>query len=194
MKQGTTIRRTAAARNQSGLMRRKQKGVNVIMMTLIIAVAGLFLIQTLPGFLKLEDTKVNGEVQQLGDLRAATAGYGAQRGGNFTGVDTNICANYFFEPTQFTGTGAGTTITNRWKGTITCAPATTVSNNDSLVWTFTGVPTYACKQIARQVVATAITINGTSVRALGTPLDESAAITQCDAANDSATIAYTFTR
>nr|WDE72707.1 hypothetical protein [Cupriavidus gilardii] len=173
---------------------RKRDDVNGIMMTLIIAVAMLFLLQALPGFQKLEDTKVNGEVQQLGDLRAKTAEYGASRGGNFAGVDTNLCANYFFSPAEFSGTGAGTTINNRWKGTITCAPATTVSANDSLVWTFTGVPTYACKQLARQVPAVAISINGTAVLSLGTPLNEAAAINQCDAAADSATMAYTFTR
>ncbi|KAA0178815.1 hypothetical protein FX016_23060 [Cupriavidus gilardii] len=174
--------------------RRSMAGFTTLQLTIGLAVVALAVAGAIAGMQKMEQAKANDELSELGDLKLQVAQYAATRGGDFTGVNTSLCANYFFDKSRYSGSGASTTIQNRWKGTITCAPATSVSANDSLAFTYTGVPTYACKRIMQMVKAEIITIGGTSVKALGGNVNEATAITQCDAGNDNATIVYTFAR
>lgn len=172
----------------------KEGGFTTLQLTIGLAVVALAIAGAIAGIQKMEQAKANDELNELGDLKLQVAQYAASRGGDFTGVDTNLCGNYFFDKARVSGTGASTKISNRWKGTITCAPATSISTNDSLAFTYTGVPAYGCKRVMQMVKAESVTIGGTSVKALGGNLDESTAITQCDAGSDNATVVYTFAR
>jgi type II secretory pathway pseudopilin PulG len=181
-------------RNTNLRTRRKQGGFALLAITIGLAVIGIVIAAAAAGMSKMEDAKVSAELEELGDLKLNTMKVAASRGGNFTGYSTNLCANYFFDETRRSGSGASTTITNRWKGTITCAPATAISTNDSLAFTYTGVPGGACKKIMASVQADIVSIGGTTVKSVNGAMNEATAITQCDAASNNATIVYTFAR
>lgn len=61
---------------------------------------------------------------------------------------------------------AGSTITNRWGGAVTLAPATLVSANDATAITSTNVPVAECIQLEQAVESSfrTININGTAVK------------------------------
>ncbi|MGT2457767.1 type 4 pilus major pilin [Cupriavidus basilensis] len=185
---------TTSLNKKRARIAKKTGGMTTLQITIGLAVVALAIAGAIKGINKMEQAKANDELNELGDLKLQVAQYAASRGGDFTGVDTNLCANYFFDKASVSGTGASTKITNRWKGTVTCAPATTISTNDSLAFTYTGVPAYGCKRVMQMVKAEGVTIGGTSVKTFDTAMNESAAITQCDAGADSATIVYTFAR
>lgn len=175
--------------------RTNARGFTNLQITLGLAIVAIAIVAALGGFRKLDEAGVNAAIDEVSDLKVQTVKYAAQRGGDFTGVDTNLCANKWFDSDRITGTGASTTINNKFKGTITCQPATSTSTNDSLTFTYTGIPAVACIGITSSVTkAAVIAVGGTTVKPLGGNLNESSAITQCNAANDNATIAFTFTR
>jgi len=181
-------------RNQMTSRRARNRGFTTLQITLGLAIIAIALIAALGGFRKMTEATVNAAIDELGDLKTQTVRYATQRGGDFTGVDTNLCARKWFDRDRYSGTGASTVINNKFKGTISCAPATSISNNDSLTFTYTGIPSDACIGITSGARAEVIAIGGTTVKPLTGTLNESSAITQCQAANDNATIAFTFTR
>jgi hypothetical protein len=87
---------------------------------------------------------------------------------------------------------------NQWKGTISVAPASiaSASSNDALAFTYTGVPTDACKEVVQSAaqIAAVISIGGTTVKSNGGTLSVANMITQCNAGADNTTIVYTMSR
>lgn len=149
------------------------------------------------GFKYVDDAKVDNEIGEIASLRASTIQLAQGRGTDFTGIDLATTAGLNFFPNQrVSGAGASTVVLNQWKGTIAVAPATVISTNDSLAFTYTGVPTYACKSLSTPVanIATEIAIGGTTVKSNGTALDLTSAIAQCNAGADNVTMAYTVSR
>jgi type II secretory pathway pseudopilin PulG len=89
---------------------------------------------------------------------------------------------------------SGTTITNRWGGPVTLAPATLVTANDAVAITSANVPTSECIQLEQAVESSfrTITINGTAVK-LDNPtavVNESTVSTACASATNS--MVFTF--
>jgi hypothetical protein len=149
------------------------------------------------GFKYVEDAKVDNEISEISSLKASTIMLAQGRGTDFTGIDLATVAGLnFFPNSRVSGSGGSTVVLNQWKGVITVAPATVISTNDSLVFSYSGVPTYACKSLVTPLanVATAIAIGGTTVKSNGGVLNLSNAITACNAGADNATIAYTLSR
>jgi PilS N terminal len=149
------------------------------------------------GFKYVEDAKVDNEISEIASLRASTILLAQGRGTDFTGIDLATLAGLnFFPNARVSGTGASTVVLNQWKGVITVAPTTTISTNDSITFSYSGVPTYACKSLATPLanVAVAISIGGTVVKANGGVLNLTNAIAQCNAGADNATMAYTLSR
>lgn len=184
-------------KSQISVRRRAQRGnllLNAIITLIIMAViatAGYM------GFKYVEDAKVANEISEISSLKASTVLLAQGRGADFTGIDLATVAGLnFFPNSRVSGTGGSTRVLNQWKGVITVAPATVISTNDSLVFTYTGVPTYACKSLVTPLanVATAIAIGGTAVKVNGGTLSLADSIAQCNAAADNASIAYTLSR
>lgn len=88
---------------------------------------------------------------------------------------------------------AGATVTNRWGGAVTIAPATLVLANDAFIITSVGVPAAECAQIGQGMERSArvITVAAVAVKADGQPLDLAKLGTQCGLAATT-TMVYTF--
>jgi PilS N terminal len=143
--------------------------------------------------------KADADIQELSSLRAATVKLGANQGGNFSSIDTATVAGLsFFNANRVSGSGATTSVMNQWKGTISVAPASiaSASSNDALAFTYTGVPTDACKEVVQSAaqIAAVISIGGTTVKSNGGTLSVANMITQCNAGADNTSIVYTMSR
>lgn len=176
---------------------KKQKGISNVQLIVFIVVSGILLLGGISLLRQIDKAKVNNDVQELTDLKARTVAYGGQRGGSFTGVTIDTLAGLdFFPANRVAGAAGARTVQNQWKGTVAAAPATTITAGDSIEYTYSGVPTSACKDLAQNLVTVAavISINGTAVKANGGALNEGTMITQCESAPDNASIAYRMTR
>lgn len=186
-----------AVRNFARINAKKQKGNMMLNTVIALIISGVVTAAAVAYFKYVDDAKIDNEINEVSALRASTVQLAQNMGTDFTSVTLSTVAGLnFFPAARVSGTGAATVVLNQWKGTITVAPATTISNNDSLVFTYTGVPTYACKGLFTPAanIAVAIDIGGTQVKSNGTALNTATAIAQCDASNNNATIAYTMSR
>lgn len=175
----------------------KQSGISTIQIMVGLLVSGIVIIGGI-GLIRWIDTaKVNNDIGELTDLKARTVSYSLNRNGNFTGVTHEVLIGMdFFPVNRVSGSTGSRVVQNQWKGLITSAPATTATTNDSLQFTYTGVPSGACKDVVSKAaqIATAITVGGTAVKpSLGT-LNETTMISSCDQGNDNVTIAYVLNR
>lgn len=185
-----------AHRNSRGA-RSRQRGISILTVVIVLIIGAILITGALLSLRFVDEAKVQNELQELTSLRGSTMLFAQQRGTNFTGVDlATITRLNFFPPERVSGTGATVTVANQWKGTVTVAPTTTVSTNDSLAFTYTGVPSAACNSLMTPAanIATAISVGGTAVKTNGGTLALATAQDQCTAASDNATIVYTFSK
>lgn len=164
-----------------------QKGFSNVQIAIGILVGVIVLLGSLAGYQYINQAKVNNEVNLLNDLRNATVRYG-NFVGTFSGtnVTTAILTGMNFFPN-----GA----VNNFGGSIVPAVGTINTAGDSIQFTFNGVSTYGCKQIATMVDNTAaiVTINGTTTKAAGAATVPATVGTAC-AAGDANVIIYTISR
>lgn len=174
---------------------RKQSGVSIITIMVVLIVGAIILLGGTNSLKYIESSKVANDLDELNDLRASTISYGNNRGGNFTGVSLATLAGLeFFPAARVTGTGASTAVTNQWKGNVTVAAATVINTNDAIAYTYTGVPSSACKKLGMDAarIVNLIRVGSTTVKATTTgAVNEANLTTACDAANDNASITYT---
>lgn len=80
-------------------------------------------------------------------------------------------------------------------GTITPAVGTINNAGDSIAFTFTGVSTYACREVGTKVdnIASVVTINGTTTKAAGGVTNALDVTTAC-VTGDANTMVYTIAR
>lgn len=178
-------------------IRRRQSGISNIQLIVYILVGAILILGGIGLLSYIDKAKVNNDVQELTDLKASTVSYGAQRGGNFGGVTTDSLAGLNFFPTNRVSGSAGSRIVaNQWKGNVTAAPATTISANDSVEFTYSGVPSTPCKSLVAQLadVASIISVNGTVVKPNGGTINEATMVQQCEQTTDNASIAYRLSR
>lgn len=175
----------------------KQRGNALIPTIIAIIITAILAAGAVIGLRWIDDAKVSNELQELASLKTATIKQGVSMGGNFSAIDTPTLAQLnFFPAVRVSGTGTSTLVLNQWKGTIAAAPATTISPSDSIAFTYTGVPTYACRSLIQDAanVAIAISIGSTVVKANGGTLNLATALAQCTAGADNVTMIYTFSR
>jgi PilS N terminal len=161
-----------------------------------LLIAAIVTIAGVKGMNYVDTAKANGEIQELTELRANTAKLASNIGTNFSGyTNTTLIPINFFQPSRV----SGTTVYNQWKGTVTAAPdgVSATGANDALSFTYTGVPSNACKEIVQGVFnfAAKIVVGTTTIKSLAVPTLSTANVaTACDAGADNVTIAYTFTK
>jgi hypothetical protein len=177
-----------------------QRGFSAIQIAIGILVGVIILLGSLGGYQYIMMAKVNNEISTLGDLKAATVRYG-QFSGTFTAVNVTssiLNGQNFFTSSGFTvsGTGAAPIINNQWGGLVTAAKATGISADDSIAFTFNGVPNTACRELGTKVdnLAISVSINGTATKAAGAATNPATVTTQCAATADANVIIYTMQR
>lgn len=176
--------------------RARQRGYSNIQIAIGILVTIIALLGALSGYQYIQQAKVNNEISMLTDLKSATIRLGGGRP-LFTGTEitvANLSGMNFFQGAGLTVTGA--TVSNQWGGTVTPSVGTISQAGDSLTFTFTGVPTGACRELGTKVdnIAARVEIGGTETKAPGGTTAIGDVVTGCNSATDSNTIAYTFAR
>ena len=175
----------------------KQRGNALIPTIIAIIITAILTAGAVIGLKWIDDAKVSNELEELASLKTSTIKQGVSMGGNFATIDTPTLAQLnFFPSLRVTGTGTSTVVLNQWKGTITAAPTTTISTSDSIAYTYTGIPTYACRGVVQDAanIAIAITVGTTVVKSNGGTLNLATALSQCTTGADNVTMIYTFSR
>lgn len=181
------------------ILTKAQKGNMLVTAAITLGVMGIITLGAMKGFDKYAEAKVSNEIQELADLKSATVKYGQSLGSNFTNTNVAIATLAgldFWEQKKVSGTGAGTVVSNQWGGTVTTSVGTAKNAGDAIDYTYTGYTGTACRMVATQVdgIAAKVTIGGTVVKAVGSPVNGGSVGTQCAAANDNATIVYTIAK
>lgn len=177
---------------------KNQAGISNIQIMVGVLISAILILGGIGLMRYIDKAKVNNDLNELSELKAATVSYGSKHGGNFSGFTTELGAGLdFFNPSRVTGAAGARVVMNQWKGAITVLPSTISLSNDSLAYSYTGVPSSACKDIVMQsgAIAGRIVVGTTTVK--GTPvaaIDEASTITACDTAADNATITYAMTK
>lgn len=177
----------------------RQRGNLLVTAAITLGIMAIIGIGAMKGFDKYQDAKVNNDQQELADLKSKTVNYGQSIGAPFDSTNSSLSALAglnFFDKKNVSGTGASTTVSNQWGGSITVAPGTLNTSGDAIDYTYTGVSSYGCKGIGNKFdsIASRISVGGSVVKALGSPTNVVTLATQCDAAADNATIVYTLSR
>lgn len=176
-----------------------QRGNMIVTAAVSLGIMAIITLGAMKGFDKYQDAKVNNEIQELADLRNETVKYGQAIGVPFdaTSAATSTLAGLnFWDKKQLTGSGSSTVVSNQWGGTITSAVGTINNAGDSINYTYTGIPEYACKAIGTKIdaIASKISVGGTVVKGVGAKTNAVTLATQCDAGNDNNTMLYTLAR
>ncbi len=168
----------------------RQKGLTLVELSMGVIVMLLIAMFVLGGFdIIRERVRAYREVSDFPQVleciknRKVTAS-------SFAGTSTASVLSCF--PTNMR---SGTTAINYWGGTITIAPATTTTANDSLSFTSTNYSRAGCTNVANGMATIfgSITANGTQIKAIGAALDDAAMEAACtDGSNN--TLVFLATR
>ena len=180
------------------IAQKRQAGVSNIQIMLAILIGAILLLGGLGLTRWIDKTKVNNDLAELSELKARTVTYGSQHGGTFAGFTQEMAIGFdFFPSNRISGAVGSRVIQNQWKGQITVVPHTINIANDGLLYTYTGVPSSACKDLAMQAgtIAARMAVGVVTVKASPVAaLDEDALIKACDAASDNASLLYAMTK
>jgi len=172
---------------------RRQAGISNIQIMVGVLISAILILGGVGLIKYVEKSKVNNDLSELADLKAATVSYGSNNGGTFAGLTNEIAIGLdFFQRSRVSGTAGSRTVQNQWKGTVTAAPASINIPNDGASYTYTGVPSAACKDLAQGAasIATVIRVGTTEVKSSGGNPVLNSIITACDEGADNVTIAY----
>jgi hypothetical protein len=162
----------------------KERGFNNVQIAVGILVTVVVLLGSIGSYVYVSQAKVNNEVSELNDLQNNTVKYGATLSTAFSSSNTTLAilsGINFFPSSRVTGTSTAPVVANQWGGLITVAVGTTVTTGDSIAFSYTAVPDYACKEIATKVdsIASIVTVNGTSVKSNGSSANPTTVGTAC---------------
>lgn len=175
----------------------KQRGNMLLQALVVIAIMSAFLLIGARGMRYVNDVKAQSLVAEWGEHAVKAPNYAGTHGGTFASIDTENCASYFFDKKQVSGTGASTVIrATEGKGVVTCAPAQTVTANDSIAFTYGGYTEYVCKKAVMDGVAnvTSIAVGSTTVKSPTTDPDDKSINAACLAGGENNSITVTFSR
>lgn len=170
----------------------KQRGFTLIELGIVVVIGSILLAVALSiATTVLADNRANDELKEVPLIVTRIQKLYNNRA-NFTGLTTALAISQnSFPANRVTST---TTVTNRWGGTITVAPATMVTASDAVTATYTNVPKSECLAVLPQLDSSmrTMTVGGTSTKADGVPTDLTALGTQCALAPT--TVVYTFSK
>jgi hypothetical protein len=176
--------------------KKKQAGVSTIIIAVTIAVGALAVVGGLYAFKYIGSMKVTNNAGEISDLRSSSVGYATSHGGRYQGLTLAVaCSKGFFPDGRCSGTGASTTVTNQWGGSVTLTVVNLTGANTGAQW---GMPGYNNKNCIEEITgiwnhAARISVNGSGVKTTTSQqLDDNTIISACEASNDDATVAYTF--
>jgi len=184
----------------NALKLKAQQGFSNVQIAIGILVGVIMLLGSLGGYQYITQAKVDNEIAILSDLKAATVRYG-----QFAGVlaDANTTASILNGRNFFKGAGLAVTggadaptVNNQWGGTVTVAVGTANTLGDAINFTFTNVPSNACRDLGTKVdnLAAKVQINATTTKAVGGRTNPSTVTTKCASDGDSNTITYTLSK
>lgn len=177
---------------------KRQAGNAAVQTAITLMVGVILLIGAVGAYKYINQAKIGNEIAELTDIKNSTVRYG-QSVGLFTSTNATIAVLTglnFFPAQNVTSSGtASATVSNQWGGTVTPAVGTINTAGDSLVFTYTGITTEACRELVTKLdnVASVIAVGATTTKTAGSPTVASTAIAAC-AAGDNLSITYTFAR
>jgi hypothetical protein len=162
----------------------RQKGFNNVQIAVGILVAVVTMLGSLGSYVYVSQAKVNNEISELNDLQSNTVRYGAAISSAFTSSNMTLAilsGINFFPSSRVSGSSTTPVVSNQWGGAITVAVGTINSSGDSIAFSYTGVPDYACKEIATKVdnIASIITVNSVVVKSNGSASSAATVGTAC---------------
>jgi hypothetical protein len=177
--------------------KKKQHGISNIQIMVGVLISAILILGGIGLIRYIDKAKVNNDLSELTELKARTVAYGSSHGGSFVGFTQELAVGLdFFPANRVAGATGARTVANQWKGDIKVSPATLLVGNDSLLFTYSGVPSSACKELVFQAatVATWIQVNNSVAKPLSGPVDEATTVSACDLAPDNAVIGYAMTK
>lgn len=130
--------------------KKRQKGFTLVELGIVVAIAAVIIgiaLAVVPAL--LASTRANAEISQLPTVTTKIQRAYANAA-NFAAVTTAAVVNLNVFPDSQVDKVA-VTISNRWGGSVTVAPATLVNANDGVAITETLIPTAECLQIGQGV-------------------------------------------
>lgn len=175
-------------------LKTKQSGFTLVELGIVVAIAAVIIgigLVVVPSVLAA--TRANGEISDLPAISTKIQRAFANQP-NFstpTTASMAVLVNLRVFPENMV---SGTTVTNRWGGSLTAAVSTLQTANDSVTLTDTNVPGPECNQVVQGIDRSyrQIKVNATTVKADGDAQVNLATLgTACNAAGNNA-IAVTF--
>lgn len=176
---------------------KRQAGLSNIQIMIGVLISALLILGGVGLIKYIDKTKVNNDLSELATLKTETVSYGSRNGGSFSGFTQEVGIGLdFFPRSRVSGAVGSRVVQNQWKGVIQAQPATVNIPNDGIQFTYTGVPSGACKDLAQQAgdVAAIITVGGTVVKQVAATPVLATIITACDAGADNVTMTYAMTK
>lgn len=183
----------------SGL--KHQAGISNIQIMVGVLISAIMVLGGMGMIRMIDQAKVDNDLRDLTDYKQKTVNLGKQHG-LFSDVTQEALIDMgFFPSSDVSGLVGSRVLTSRWKGTFSVSAGGFLVGGDTLVFTATGVPSSACKQLGMQAsrIADGIQVSGTWIKLTpatgGTgSANEPSLISLCDGANDNATILYFITK
>ncbi|WP_117144103.1 type 4 pilus major pilin [Pseudomonas coronafaciens] len=192
---GRPLRVQSKAQSPMGNKNRKQRGMTLIELSIVILIAGLLaalVALTLPNILaSIRANKITDSFDSA--IPAIQTAY--QNRTSYNGLTTAQVAQNRWMGSSLTEVAAGVPTGNlltQW-GQLTFAPA---ANGTQAQGTLTNIPSRECIKISSAMSSDqylTVNVNGTAVKAAAGDLDLTTAGTQCNA-NNANTIVFTFGR
>jgi hypothetical protein len=183
--------------NKFFLSRKSQAGISNIQIMVGVLISAILILGGIGLIRYIDKSKVNNDLSELSELKGRTVAYGSAHGGNFAGFTQELAVGLdFFPANRVSGSTGSRTVSNQWKGTITVAPTISYVANDSLLFTYSGVPSSACKELVLQAesLAAVIVVNGQYAKSASAPINDANVVAFCDANGDNASVGYTMTK
>lgn len=161
-------------------MARNQKGFTLVELMLVVVLGGAIIATVIIAAPRVKaGIQADKDMNTIPDIMANVQGHYSLKP-SFNGLTNTIANSYKLIPDDMNG-GAGT-ITNRYGGAVTLAPATVTAADDSFSISYGGVPSRVCLKVVPQLSPQFlnVSVNGTVVKATGGALNETTAATQCN--------------
>lgn len=169
---------------------RNAKGFTLVELMIVIVLGALIIAVAIAAAPRIKAyIQANKDLEAIPEIAANVQSQYALKP-NYATLTNTIVNSYKLVPDDMNGGGG--TITNRYGGVVTIAPATVSVANDSFTISYGNVPSLVCLKLVPQLAPQFLnaSVNGTVVKATGGDLDETATATQCNT-GDTNTVLFT---
>lgn len=173
------------------LLHRHQAGMSNIQIMVGVLISAIMIVGSMGMIRAIDQAKVDNDLRDLADLKQKTVRLALQHGSLSDVTQESLIEMGFFPATDVSGPVGSRVISSRWKGAITARGNGVYTPGDAIAYSFDGVSTAGCKQLAMQAgsVADQIMVSGTFVKSTpagdGTgTANEPLLIALCDAGKD----------